>query len=209
MDPFLSVLYSILSRWYWFRKLEPCHIRAGKSAGLGRAQMIIYCEECGAKNVLGKLPQNIQNDPIRCRFCNDILVIHHNNALAEDYEETAKPVILSRLVLKFQNLVVVHEGPNHQITLGRHEDADIRVQDERVSRLHATVVYKQGKYCLIDRSLNGTYILVKNRYGTTIKHKQIMLVSQGIIGLGGIVEETSPNAIHYSIRSPGSGAFVP
>lgn len=162
--------------------------------------MIVYCEECGAKNELTDVDQISSDNPVRCRFCNDFLVINHQLASGEQ-SGSKGPAILSRLTVKFQDIQIEHKGPEHQITMGRRPSNDIRIQEERVSRHHAAIVYKQGKYCLIDKSLNGTYVLLRNRHGRILKHNEIMLVSEGIIGLGGIVDQDSPNAIHFSIQS--------
>lgn len=162
--------------------------------------MIVYCEECGAKNELQDVTQSSPDNPVRCQFCNDILVIHHQPT-PEAPSGFKRPAILSRLTVKYQDIQIEHKGPDHQITMGRRPSNDIRIQEERVSRHHAVIVYKQGKYCLIDKSLNGTYVLIRNRHGRILKQKEIMLVSEGIIGLGGIVDQDSPSAIHYSIQS--------
>ena len=162
--------------------------------------MIIYCEECGAKNELEDAAQISSDNPAKCQFCNDILIIHHQPALAEE-AESEKPAIRSRLTVRYQDVELEHRGPDHQITMGRRPSNDIQVQEERVSRLHAVIIYKQGKYCLIDKSLNGTYVLTRNRHGRILKQKEIMLVDEGVIGLGGLVDQDSPNAIHYSIQS--------
>ena len=162
--------------------------------------MIVYCEECGAKNVLDEDQLLPLADPIRCRYCNDVLMIYHEN-IPFPSPPSVQETVVSRLFLTYQGMTIEHPGPKHEITLGRHEGADIRVQNERVSRTHARIVYKSGKYCILDQSLNGTYVLINNRHGRTIKHKEIMLIGQGIIGLGDIVDDASPHTIHYQIRS--------
>lgn len=162
--------------------------------------MIVYCEECGAKNELKDEAQISAEDPARCQFCNDILIIQHQPAF-EELSGSKKPKVMSRLIVRYQNLEIEHLGPDHEITMGRRESNDIRIQEDRVSRHHAAIIYKQGKYCLVDKSLNGTYVLIRNRHGRILKQKEIMLVNQGIIGLGGIVDNNSPHAIHYNIQS--------
>ena len=107
--------------------------------------MIVYCEECGAKNELKGVSQLSPDNPERCQFCNDILVIHHQPASdAETGSKTSTP--LSRLILRYQDVEIEHKGADHQITMGRRDGNDIIVKGERVSRVHAVVVYKQGKY---------------------------------------------------------------
>ncbi|HJF14851.1 MAG TPA: FHA domain-containing protein [Enteractinococcus helveticum] len=65
-------------------------------------------------------------------------------------------------------LLVAHEGPNRgarflldqdKVTVGRHPDADIFLDDVTVSRQHALFEREAGGYRVIDTgSLNGTYI---------------------------------------------------
>ena len=35
--------------------------------------MIVFCEECGTKNIIDPAQARQQQDPIRCRECNDML----------------------------------------------------------------------------------------------------------------------------------------
>lgn len=65
-------------------------------------------------------------------------------------------------------LLVAHEGPNRgarflldqdNVTVGRHPDADIFLDDVTVSRQHATFERYADGFKVVDAgSLNGTYI---------------------------------------------------
>lgn len=65
-------------------------------------------------------------------------------------------------------LLVAHEGPNRgarflldqdKVTVGRHPDADIFLDDVTVSRQHAVFERKGKGFQIVDAgSLNGTYI---------------------------------------------------
>lgn len=65
-------------------------------------------------------------------------------------------------------LLVAHEGPNRgarflldqdKVSVGRHPDADIFLDDVTVSRQHATFERHSGGFKVVDTgSLNGTYI---------------------------------------------------
>ena len=65
-------------------------------------------------------------------------------------------------------LLVAHEGPNRgarflldqdKVSVGRHPDADIFLDDVTVSRQHATFERHAGGFKVVDTgSLNGTYI---------------------------------------------------
>ena len=51
------------------------------------------------------------------------------------------------------------EAPRKSLTIGRHPDAEIFLDDVTVSRDHAVLVYRSGGWHLDDSgSLNGTYV---------------------------------------------------
>jgi pSer/pThr/pTyr-binding forkhead associated (FHA) protein len=45
------------------------------------------------------------------------------------------------------------------LTIGRGEQADVRIKDDRISRLHCSVVCKDGAFYVTDlKSTNGTWV---------------------------------------------------
>ena len=93
-------------------------------------------------------------------------------------------------------MVVIVNGTNTRVEIGRQKSNDIQVVNNRVSRTHALVEFKDGKYYLTDQSSNGTYILLEGRKGVTVRKKEIMLTAKGVIGPGYKVDFKSPDAIH-------------
>jgi len=87
------------------------------------------------------------------------------------------------------------------VTMGRQSHNDLTVEDDRVSRSHARIEYRRGKFVLIDQSTNGTCLSVKGERSVNIKRDEVTLKGEGIIGLGREVTPDSPDAIHFSIRS--------
>lgn len=85
------------------------------------------------------------------------------------------------------------------VTMGRQPHNDLTVEDDRVSRSHARIEYRRGKFVLIDQSTNGTYLSVKGERSANIKRDEVTLNGEGIIGLGMEVSPDSPNAIHFRI----------
>ncbi len=45
------------------------------------------------------------------------------------------------------------------IAIGRADDSDLVVNNHLISRLHAQVELKRGKFQLLDQSTNGTFVL--------------------------------------------------
>jgi pSer/pThr/pTyr-binding forkhead associated (FHA) protein len=82
------------------------------------------------------------------------------------------------------------------VEIGRQNSNDIQVSNNRVSRTHALIEYKNGQYYLTDQSSNGTYLLMEGQQAITVKKKEVMLTARGVIGPGYKVGFKSPDAIH-------------
>jgi pSer/pThr/pTyr-binding forkhead associated (FHA) protein len=122
----------------------------------------LYCTNCGHRN------------PDDARFCAQC-----GRALQEDTtvtfspieveEETGEDVALPLAELTSeQALLVVKRGPNagsnfvidkEVTTAGRHPESDIFLDDVTVSRRHAEIRRRDGRFFVRDLgSLNGTYV---------------------------------------------------
>ncbi len=158
--------------------------------------MIVFCEECGQKNILD--PENIVNKP-RCQFCNDILRI--NVKASPTMELGAGPAFNFKLELKFRENVLEINKTRPSITMGRQRYNDLVVEDNRVSRSHARFEYRKDKFVLIDQSTNGTYVFIKGKKGMNLRQDELPLDGNGFIGLGRKVASNSPEAIHFSVKT--------
>jgi hypothetical protein len=159
--------------------------------------MIIYCEECGFKNSIDETRVKGSTPQVPCEKCGDFLRFYGLKAKALK-ARSPKPKKLSRscLILKYGKVVVIVNGTNTRVEIGRQKSNDIQVVNNRVSRTHALVEFKDGQYYLTDQSSNGTYLLMEGRKGVTVKKKKIMLTAKGVIGPGYKVDFKSPDAIH-------------
>ncbi len=160
--------------------------------------MIVFCEECGSKNVVE--PEALQGDasPPKCKECGDILRIPVSSA---SQPQIVDPKTLSyRLELRFKDNVIEISQTRPSITMGRQSHNNLVVEDNRVSRSHARIVYRQDKFVLIDHSTNGTYVFVKGQKGMNLKQNELALAGSGIFGLGRKVAPDSPEAIHFAVR---------
>jgi pSer/pThr/pTyr-binding forkhead associated (FHA) protein len=127
----------------------------------------IVCPRCGHRNPLGS---NF------CSSCGSSLGEHPEDTttLAQDLVvEPGSPLVVSddgieQVEADHQGLLVVTRGPNvgariplaeTRLTVGRHPDSDLFLDDITVSRRHAEVTYSGGRYQVRDvGSLNGTYV---------------------------------------------------
>lgn len=88
-----------------------------------------------------------------------------------------------------------------QITVGRGEQNDLVMKGELVSRLHARIEYRNGKYSLTDQSTNGTYVADKSGQANLVRHDSQVLTGSGVIALGHQPMPGQTDLIHYKIAA--------
>jgi pSer/pThr/pTyr-binding forkhead associated (FHA) protein len=159
--------------------------------------MIIYCEECGFKNTIDDARVKGPRPQIPCEKCGDFLRFYGLKAKGLKASPSKfKKSSNSCLILKYGKVVVLVNETNARVEIGRQKSNDIQVVNNRVSRTHALIEYKNGKFYLTDQSSNGTYLLMEGQEGITVKKKEVLLKAKGVIGPGYKVDFKSPEAIH-------------
>ncbi len=159
--------------------------------------MIVYCEECGFQNTIDEERIKGQRPQIPCQKCGDFLRFYGLKAKAlKATPPKHRKAPRSCLILKYGKVVVLVNEANARVEIGRQKSNDIQVVNDRVSRTHALIEYKNGKYYLSDQSSNGTYLLMEGRKGITVRKKEVLLTAKGVIGPGYKVDFKSPDAIH-------------
>ncbi|MCK7582597.1 MAG: FHA domain-containing protein [Chromatiales bacterium] len=71
------------------------------------------------------------------------------------------------------------------------------IKDDVVSRLHARLEHRNGRFVLTDQSANGTFVLPDGGESTYVHRDSFVLVGAGILGLGQAPVRDSPNAVRY------------
>jgi adenylate cyclase len=108
--------------------------------------------------------------------------------------------IKTTLELTYHDQTVLLDENHPCATLGRQMYNDVVVNDDRVSRSHARIEYNRGRFSIIDRSSNGTFVSVQGKDSIRLKREQTQLLGSGVIGLGRDVTLKSPQAIHFAIK---------
>ena len=103
----------------------------------------------------------------------------------------------SKLVLSFRETTVEVTDTNKNVNMGRADDNDLIVKGNLISRIHARVEKRRGKFMLIDQSTNGTFLQNIEGEETFIRRDSTELVGEGVIGLGRVAKPGTPLAIHY------------
>jgi class 3 adenylate cyclase len=104
----------------------------------------------------------------------------------------------SRLVLTFRDTRVVVNDQKKQINMGRAEDNDLVVKGNLISRIHARVEMRRGKFMLVDQSTNGTFLQNAHGEETFVRRDSTELNGEGVIGLGRVAKAGTPLAIHFA-----------
>lgn len=105
----------------------------------------------------------------------------------------------SKLQLAFQDTEIALLANMPALTLGRDMNCSIIVDGTLVSRQHATIEYRRGKFLLSDTSTNGTYILTEDGRSIYLRREEFPLWGEGKISLGKtIVDEKAPDIIHFT-----------
>ena len=103
----------------------------------------------------------------------------------------------SKLLLNFRDTTVEVSGNRKSINMGRAEDNDLVVKGNLISRIHAKIEMRRGKFVLIDQSTNGTFLLNVQGQETFVRRDSAVLDSEGTIGLGRAEQPGSNLAIYY------------
>lgn len=104
-------------------------------------------------------------------------------------------------------LNLVYHGQTYQlkssasfIVLGRHEECDLIVQHDYVSRRHATIECKRGKFFIQDHSSNGTYISDQEQQRYFLRRDMMQLWDNGLISLGIEPHKQLDHIIEYRLK---------
>jgi class 3 adenylate cyclase len=94
-----------------------------------------------------------------------------------------------------QSLTVGDHNPS--LTIGREEQNDLIVRRPLVSRLHARIEFRHGRFILADVSTNGTYVVMDGRDSIFTHRDTQELVGSGVLGLGEAVSAQSPAVVRF------------
>jgi len=103
----------------------------------------------------------------------------------------------SKLLLNFKDTTVEVSDRRKSINLGRADDNDVVVKGNLISRIHAKVEMRRGKFVIIDQSTNGTFVQNVQGQEVFVRRDSAELDAEGTIGLGRAEEPGSSLAIYY------------
>ncbi len=104
---------------------------------------------------------------------------------------------VSRLQLSFRDQCIEVNDQRKSVNIGRAEDNDLVIKGNLISRIHAKVEMRRGKFVLIDQSTNGTFLQSLRGDETFVRRDSTELIGEGTIGLGRAEPPGSSLSIYF------------
>ena len=112
-----------------------------------------------------------------------------------EWENSARKA--SRLKLSFRDQEVEVGDRRKSVIMGRADDNDLVIKGNLISRIHAKVEMRRGKFMLVDQSTNGTFLQNVQGEETFVRRDSTEIVGEGTIGLGRAEGAGASLAIHF------------
>jgi pSer/pThr/pTyr-binding forkhead associated (FHA) protein len=103
----------------------------------------------------------------------------------------------SKLMINFRDSTVEVSDKRKSINMGRADDNDVVVKGNLISRIHAKIEMRRGKFVIVDQSTNGTFLHDVQGRETFVRRDTAELTGEGTIGLGRAEAPGSNLAIYY------------
>jgi len=81
--------------------------------------------------------------------------------------------------------------------MGRGKDCDLLIRGDLISRHHARIEHRRGKFIIADQSTNGTYVKTNAGQVIFLRREEFALFGSGHISLGRKVDLNDSNVIHF------------
>ncbi len=151
---------------------------------------------------LGRIPVRGKSEPM------DFYEINWHEDLSRLTVQQGQPFSVTALypttLLMAHRGRTVEVGPKRPIVyLGRDEQNDIVVMDKLVSRFHASVESRRGKYMLADNSTNGVFVSEDNKLPYHVHRDEASLDSDGWFSLGREADEKDIVSVRFFFQRTG------
>ena len=109
----------------------------------------------------------------------------------------ARIVTSKRLVLRHAERELVLDADHRRCSIGRGRDSDLATGSRFTSKRHAEVVYRRGRFYIIDNSINGTFIAPDGATVQHLHHEQAALFGRGVIMFGSPANKDPAASVNY------------
>lgn len=101
------------------------------------------------------------------------------------------------LTLRFRGQLIELSPGSPAFTMGRDSSNALVVDAEWVSRIHASIEYKNGHYMLADHSTNATYVQFEDDEELRVHRDEVHLRKSGAVSLGQAVAAGSADILYF------------
>lgn len=98
-----------------------------------------------------------------------------------------------------RTITIDHTGT--VFSIGRHSTSHLFIDAPSVSRHHAEIEFRNGKFYLQDRSTNGTHLRTSDGTRVFLHFDGCILQGRGVFSLGSPIAEDPSVLIQYSLRN--------
>lgn len=109
-----------------------------------------------------------------------------------------KKALMYSLELRTKDRITIVDQTHPVATFGRQSHNDFVLTNKRVSRTHARIEYRWGKFVLIDQSSNGTFVYDMKDKKRYLKREETVLPVSGYIIFGEEAEKDSSEAVIFT-----------
>ncbi len=165
---------------------------AARMAGVAKARQIITTEFVKQKLSDSRLLSKCRE--IDCTYVKGKLeAVSIIEVMWEPNDVTRMSTIISNNVMHISDrpLCLYFQHKKHELsptagayTFGRDIQCSQMVASTLVSRVHAKIECRRGKFILIDESTNGTYLQVQDNSPIFLKREEVVLQGKGVISFG-------------------------
>jgi len=103
----------------------------------------------------------------------------------------------SMLAFTYADRVMSVPQAAERFVIGRDGGCQLVLSAGMASRQHATVEWRRGKYVLIDRSTNGTFVKPDGERQVKLKREEFVLHGHGVIGFGEAAGASAQGSARY------------
>ncbi len=106
------------------------------------------------------------------------------------------------VTVRFGDKTIEVKDVSPPFTMGRDRTNDLIIDDEWISRNHASIEYRKGYFVLVDRSTNGTYLKIDGEEEFRVHRDEVHLRRFGIVSLGQLSENRQPeHIVHFECHN--------
>lgn len=102
-----------------------------------------------------------------------------------------------KLVLRFRGELIEVSDVSPPFGLGRDHGNALVIDNEWVSRNHASIEFSRGFFVVTDRSTNGTYVKLGDDDEIRLHRDELQLRKSGSISLGQLAERKPEDVLHF------------